>query len=289
MDKVRTLSARNIQQVSRPNIYEYQDFRLFLKDWFQYLGSIDSDFSLRSFSSKAGLSNALFTLILKGKRPLSSKSAAAFFPLLGLSSQETDFLHLLVAVSDAKDDEQREDALKEINSIRKFRSFNPDEFEAIEFMSKWYYVAIKEMVCFEHFKADPEWIQPRLKEKVTIKEIKKALRFLEERGFIAFHEDGTAYLPKKILDCKGGVYDAALPKFYKHMMDQAKHSIDSDNQEEVKQISNTAALTKENFSAAQEIIEEARRKINELEVDQESSADSIYYLNFSLFPLARNK
>ena len=73
------------------------------------------------------------------------------------------------------------------------------------------------------------------------------------------------------------------------MMDQAKHSLDSENQEYIKQISNTAALTKENFEQAQEILEEARRKINELEVDQETSADSIYYLNFSLFPLARNK
>ena len=85
------MSAVELKKKARPNIYEYQDYRSFLAEWFEHMSALDPNFSIRNFAARAGLSNALFSLILKGKRPLSHKSKEAFYHLLGLDSDELEF------------------------------------------------------------------------------------------------------------------------------------------------------------------------------------------------------
>jgi uncharacterized protein (TIGR02147 family) len=272
---------------SKPNIFMHHDYRSYLNEYFAFLQTTTPSFTVKSFAEKVGLSNSLLSLILKGERTFTDDSFDKVIAELKLQIDEIEFFKILVTMADAKDPKDQDKALQTLIKKRRFRNLNPNEFEVLEYLSKWYYLAIRKMASFPDFKKDPKWIQTQLKEKFAINEIKKSLKFLEEKGFIAFDDSGKAFLPEKIFDCKDGMFKVALSRFHKHMLDQAKASIDINDRNERKQIGTTTALTSESFKKAQQIIEDAQKKINELEVEQGNNPDAVYYLNFSMFPLVR--
>src|SRR5512139_3462130 len=80
-----------------PNVYRYDDFRVFLKEMFAWKKARDGEYSYRRFAKDAGISNPGYLLdVIVGKRSLSDnavkKTAAAF----GLNEAEGEFFGLLV-------------------------------------------------------------------------------------------------------------------------------------------------------------------------------------------------
>src|SRR5207253_10071636 len=104
---------------------------------------------------------------------------------------------------------------------------NAKELEAYQYLTKWHYVALREMIVLDHFKNDTEWIQEQLHFSVSPKEITEGLDFLLKHHFIAKDSKGKFQVKDKILDCFDGIYRLSLGEFYKQVFHLAVESIDT--------------------------------------------------------------
>ena len=70
-----------------PNIFEYADYREYLKDYYEHSKDTKDNFSYRYFAQKAGFASSNFLyLIIHGKRNLTKDYIPNFGKALGLSN-----------------------------------------------------------------------------------------------------------------------------------------------------------------------------------------------------------
>jgi uncharacterized protein (TIGR02147 family) len=85
------------------NIYDYIDYRRFLRDWLEEKKAANSVFSTRLLAQKIGLkSTGHVSMILNKKANISGSVALKIAAALKLKKRETDFFQYMVLFSQAK-------------------------------------------------------------------------------------------------------------------------------------------------------------------------------------------
>ena len=80
------------------NIYEYDDFRLYLQHCYEQRCKEDPSYTCRKFAAEASFTNPGFLNdVIKGRRKLSREAVGKMIRVFGLSEIEADFFRLLVA------------------------------------------------------------------------------------------------------------------------------------------------------------------------------------------------
>ncbi|MBC7742289.1 MAG: DUF4423 domain-containing protein [Bdellovibrionaceae bacterium] len=270
----------------KPNIENYHDYLEFLKDWTEYLKEKESGFSLRKIAKEAGIASGYLPMCFSRKRTLSTKFYEKIKPFLKLSSKEKRFLDLLRLIAESEIPSQRVQALTDLQKLNAYKKNNHSELETHQYLSRWYYVGIRELVNLPDFKNDPAWIQARLRGRVSQKEISEGLDFLLKYNFLLKDSNGNFKVAKKQLSCHDGVYKISLGELHRQMLDIAKASIEEVSREQRLLLGHTAALSKEQYDKVQEIL---RNAINKIEtVDGKSHVESeVYHVEIAAFPLTK--
>jgi len=177
---------RKKPHVLRPSIYLFLDYKEFFRVWIEYLKESLGKYSMRQLSRDSGLALGHLSNIISGKRPLTHKALAKLLPHLHLNEKEEDYLEQLRILTDSKTAKGKNKALAKIHKFQEFKSLNPQEVESYQYLSHWYYVAIREMVLLPDFKEDPKWIQKRLRYEVSLENIKQALCFFKRSPFYLY-------------------------------------------------------------------------------------------------------
>lgn len=276
------------KDTDRPNIFAYHDYRRFLTDWFEYLKRQERRFSLRTLAQQSGTGHTTLSLVLSGQRKLTDKAFNKLLPNLHLEPNEISFLRLLCKMSDASDYKERAEALKKIQRFEEYKKNQPKEFEVFRYMTKWYYVAIREMAAFPDFQYDAKWIQSRLSGTVILPEIEKALGFLIEHEFLPppDQRNSREHRPKQLV-CQSGVYQVALRSFHQEMLKLTAEAIDRIPKEKRRIFGYTFAVSRKNFEKVSEILNQALQKIEAIEKES-TEPDAVYHVTFAAVPLAEN-
>jgi uncharacterized protein (TIGR02147 family) len=280
--KPRKIAARATP--ARPDIFAYHDYRAFLKDWLELNRKGAGRVSLRALAARAGLSVAYLSMVISGARNLSEEAARLLMPALGLEERETTVFSLLKTIGDSESQEERKQALEGLQKFKGYRQRNPRETEAYRYLAHWYFVAIREMGALPGFRADPKWIQPRLRYPVPLTEIADALAFLREAGLLEILPGGSARLPDRQVECTGGVYKIALTQFHKEMYGLAAQSIDRTPRALRNLTFQTMALSAGKFEEARKILDRALAELIALG-QGETDPELVYYFSLSAFPL----
>lgn len=271
--------------MDRPNIFKFHDYMEFLTVWIQYLKWVRPEFSLRKLASEAGISTGYLPMALSRQRPLTVKALKKLLPNLKLKPREKTFLLLLQIIGESEDQSERVKALSKIQKFKMYREGNLNEVEVHQYLTKWFYVCIREMSMLEGFNADPHWIRSRLRGQLTIVEIELALKFLVERGFMK-NENGQLKAVNKNLDCRDGAFKLSLGKFHSDMLVFAQKSISEVPRAQRSLLCHTAAIRKQDFPEITKILEEALKKIEHI-CSNAVSPDSIYHIEFAAFPMTK--
>jgi uncharacterized protein (TIGR02147 family) len=271
----------------KPQAIDYHDYREFFKSWFAYLESGDPNFSLRALARDAKISVSNLSMMLNGHRSLTKSAFEKLRPFLRLDENELEYIELLWELAEAPTPESRDRVLSRIQKRKDYRARHPKEFETFNYLSHWYFVAIREMAALPGFKANARWIHARLRGQVSLEEIEQALNFLIAHGFITADQAGA--LPKQ-LDCMGGVFRLALGKFHREMLKHLGESIEDVSRDQRYLLGHTFAVTAENFSEARKVLDEALKKLEALSAASaanQESAQNIYHVVLGLAPLTK--
>ncbi|MGE4131950.1 MAG: TIGR02147 family protein [Bdellovibrionales bacterium] len=277
--------------VHPPQVFRYHDYRAFLKDWLaDRRAQRANKGSMRKVCRAAGISPALLSLVTSGKRVLTEKMAKKLAPHLELSEAEQSFFVQLVKLSESTNLEERTKAFTRIKRFHAYKEGAKGELDTFKYLNKWYFVAIRELARHPKFQEDPKWIQQQLIHHVPAPEIRKALDFLLEQGFLK-RENGRIKQTERDIRCDGGVFQLSLNQFHKTMLELGTESIDNIDKDKRHLSGYTFMIDESSYAEVLKIIEEATKKIQQLEArdSKQPRSPKVFHTEFVTIPLTGEK
>jgi len=269
----------------RPLIYEYDDYRQFLSDSYKYLKNKKPQFSYRYFSKKAGFTSPNYLkLIIDGKRNLSVEAIPKIANAIELKPSETKFLTSLVLFNQATTPKEQLKYSEKIFRTRSVKRSRPITAATFEYLTHWYYVAIRELFGIIDRKITPGWIARKLTPSIKVKEAQDAIDHLVELGFLRKNSDGNYSQAESHLSTADSGLNFAMAAFHEGMIVKGKEAIERFPRE-IREISSVSLrISSEEFEILREKIIDFRE--NFIETSEHDSSDRVYQLNIQFFPLS---
>lgn len=270
-----------------PDIYEYLEYRSFLADAYKAGKEHVSAFSYRYLARKAGFSSPNFIkLVMDGKRNLSAESVESVAKAFGLRAAEQRFFADLVAFDQASDVGEKNAAFERIAASRRFREARRLDHSMFEYLSRWYYPAIREMAARADFKADPAWIAGRLFPPISATQAEEALGVLFDLELLQRDDQGRVLRGDPSVTTGHEVRSLAIGNYHRQMLDRAGQSI-TEVPREWRDISAlTVCIDPTRVAEFKERIHDFREQLLEFG-DRETNPKVVYQLNIQLFPLTQ--
>jgi uncharacterized protein (TIGR02147 family) len=267
--------------------YDFHDFREFLKKWIELRKLSEPNYSIAQMAESAGVSRSLLSSILAGKRSMSKSTEEKILPILEVDRTEKVFLHYLIMMSDAETQEERDLAYQRMQKFAAYRVRNMNEVETYKYLSNWYIPAIREMTALPNFSIDAEWIQKRLKNKLSLAKIREAIGFLKATGYIEFDPQGNVIPPTKTLHCKDGVYKLALSNYQEEIFKLATESIYNTHRDKRYLTGLTVAVSEKEIDKLRDALEQFIEQVNNI-CKEATSKSHVYHVALSTFPLTND-
>ena len=280
---------QTLKAAASPEIYAYQDFRKFLKDWLGWRKNLQPSYSGALFAKKAGFhSHTLLGMVIRGERNLSYSAARAFAKALGLKTREKMVFEKLVLFNQSKNSQDRAEFFEELVTLSKGAGHNllTELHDYANYLSHWYIVVIRELVLLPDFKADPQWISEKLKRKISKKEAAFAWDLLLNLGLVTLNPATNCFeQSSRAMDFDPGVIDFAIRNFHKEFLERAKDAIDAEFLDERELSSLSLAVSDNELKSLREKVKEFRKQLNLIYSKENKKAKHVISLNMQLLVL----
>lgn len=274
---------------TEPNVFHYHDYLKFLTDWISYHKKNAKGFSVRKLAEQSGISVGYLPMVLSKQRPLSTEMLYKLMPRLGFSRSQQNFYLAMHTLGTTSSQEVRIESIRQMKRFSAFRENNPNEDEVSKYLTRWHYPAIREMAADVNFKADPVWIQERLRFRLPLSEVKEALDFLIEKKYIQMNNKSQVLAPEKHIECDGGIYKIALTQYHQQFLDLAAKSISEVPSSDRQLTGHTFAIPHNKFEDVRKLITEVIEKIQALSKAPQVAASEVYHIEMALIPLTKKK
>lgn len=271
------------------HLYDYDDFRKFLQDYFEEQKKMRAIFSHRFFAAKAGFSSSSYCLnVIRGRFNLTPKSIEKISKAMNFEPLQKAYFEALVQYNQAHQVDERESAWEQIVQIRKQIEFTHLTNREHAYFSKWYYPVVREAVVNSDWNGDYMVLARIIEPQITTEEAREAVKNLEEWGLI--RNVGDEANPRfeetsQMLDASG-VAPIALRQIRREYMQHAIGAVESKPKNERFAAFTTLAMSESSYDYAVEVLEEARKKIiaraaNDLNVER------VYEMMLVAFPMSK--
>lgn len=271
------------------DVYQYLDYRAFLRDYYLDRKARRRGFSYRNFSRRAGLRSPNYLkLVIEGERSLTPTMAARFAKACGLADESASFFENLVAFNQAKSVREREDCFARLTGFRRYRSVRRLDLKHAEYHAKWYLPAIRELAARSDFQHDPAWIARTLAPRISAQQAKEALATLLELGLLAIADDGQLRQSEPLISTGPELHAVHVAKYHRMMMRRATASIELFPSQERDISSLTLCLGPDGIERVKQRLRSFRRELLELS-ELEDDPEQVVQINFQAFPLSARR
>ena len=272
-----------------PDIYEYLDYREFLRDFFNAQKAKAPLFSYKYLANKAGFKSKSFIHdVLNRKKNLSRDSIFALQSVLGLNEKAFSYFELLVAFNQATDHKQKDHFFHQIigyNSRNKARLFTKAQYEVC---AHWYHMTIRELAAAVDFKDDYDRLGKMVRPSISARKARQSVRLLLKLDLLRrIGKTGRYEQTDRLVTTGDEVHSLAVHSFHLQNMAMAAESIDTvpRNQRDISSV--VLGLSPKGFETAKEEIQKFRKKLLEL-AEKETHISRVYHANFQIFPTTRD-
>jgi uncharacterized protein (TIGR02147 family) len=272
------------------SIYEYLDFRQYLKDYYDYHKESDHGFSYRIWADRAGFKAKDFILrVIRGGSRLSAESISSLASAMYLSSAETLYFTEMVWYAQAKTFDDRERRYARLYSQRVRYISKSDTrvmpHDHFEFYSEWYHTAIRSLISSYGFKDDYEWLAENVFPAISFAKARKSVALLEKLGLIKKDKSGIYRVTDADLTTGDEVKKGALLKFYHTGMELMKRALEKLPMDKRNVSGITAGVSEATYLKMIEKIKKFRQEIAQL-VKEDHAPDRVYQVNVHVFPMS---
>lgn len=222
--------------VSRPSVFNYLNYRVFLKEFYLFKKAESRGYSYAVFSQRAGLKSPNYLkLVTEGARNVTADNILSFALALGLSELETIYWENLVAFNQSKTDQQRRHYFVKLVRSPLPAGFKDDAVvreirDEWDYLSAWYPAAIRELVLRDDFDERPATIARMLRDKISADQAREALGLLLRLRFLVRDASGRLRQAEKTVRYFNERDLASLPvrQFHQSTGQLALESLESD-------------------------------------------------------------
>lgn len=273
-------------------VFNYTDYREFLSDYYKYQKEVNPIFSYRYFAQRAKVkSSGFYKEVVSGKRSLTRTQIHNFSLALKFNKKEAEYFENMVYFSESKSTEEHRRYFKKMMSFYDSRAYKlmADQYE---YFSRWYYVAVRELLSFVKFKDNYKALASELNPPIREDQARKAIEILLRLNLIKKDKDGyykrcdavisTGYQGNDKL-----IYTMNIINFQKEMIEFAKGAYERSAINRIDMSTLTLSISEENYKEMKEEIAQFRKRLLGM-AEKDKKPDRIYQLNHQFFPLTKN-
>ncbi|MGB7567596.1 MAG: TIGR02147 family protein [Chitinivibrionales bacterium] len=266
------------------SIYNYTDYRKFLRDRFAEIKAANRSFTYRYLASKAGFkSPGFFTQVLQEKVRLSERLIPNLSSVFELKPSESHYFELMVHYNQAQSHELKKQYFEKMVNTRKSQVIRVDS-DMYEFYDKWYYSAIRAVLHYSPFDGDYKKLAKTIVPPISPAEAKKAVLVLDRLGFVKKNEAGSFELTTKHISTGVDTDAVVINNFLINTLDIAKNAFYQFPKEKRSFSALTASISGQGYEKIRNRINEFRAELVDI-IGKDSGIDRVYQMNFQLFPL----
>ena len=269
------------------SIFDYTDYRAFLRDAFDNYKKERCAVSWRFMASRIGCDPGNLLRVAQRKIHLAVKYVGPCAKFFGLSEKESAYWTELVLFGRAKSDKEALDHYEKMLSVKGVEIKRLDAKE-LEFYRHWYSNAIRSMLGIGSFGDDDESYRKlagSCTPEISPKEARDAVRLLEELHMVKLGPEGFWTVTETFVSTGGNWRSEAVRRFQEDTISLAGQSL-SRHKPFLRDIS-TATITfnRNNLDLVRERIRAFRQEILRLSAEGDGD-NAVYQLNVQLFPIA---
>ena len=187
------------------NLFEYLNYREFLRDAYEERHATDWRFSHRYIADRAGFDGSMFNKILQGKRNLTERMVSVFAEIFCRDMRERTYFANMVAFNQAKNHSESRKYLEKLVATKecKVEDLAKDQFE---YFDHWYHAVIRELVTFYPYVGDDAALGLMVRPPITASQVRSSIALLErlsmikknpETGFYEQTQDSFPAVPNR--------------------------------------------------------------------------------------------
>lgn len=273
-----------MEHPDKVSVFEYMDYREFLRDWYHQAKKTRPGFSFRNFARRAGFkSTNFFKLVMDGDRNLTQKSLSKFLLGLNLNKQEQDFFSNLVFFNQCKSHKEKNIYYERLIQSRKFSQLKPISKDQYDYCSNWYHAVIRELVAHPDFDGSADWLAQNISPEITSAQAEKSLQLLANLGFIKRAPDDKWEQSTPLVSTGAEVASIALFNFHKNLLDLSKEALENIDAAKRDISAVTLGINSERIPLLKEKIQQFRQDILKF-VSADERPNTVVWLNIQMFP-----
>jgi uncharacterized protein (TIGR02147 family) len=271
-------------------IFEYQQYRDFLRDYYLDQKRRKTGLTYSRFSSAAGIRSPNFLkLVTDGQKNLTAESIARFSKALALKEHESEYFEALVHFNQARDPLERqfyEDRMQRVKQrYSRFgsreRLLSEYEFEA---MTDWRHHAVMVLTNVRGFEERPAWIRERLFNLVSEQEVSEILDRLVALKLLERGENGRLRQTQRQVRTRPELGRALARAFYEGLFARASQAVKLIEPEEREFGTFIVGLSPAQLPELKRRVRDFLKQLNDWALEN-SRPHQVYALNFAAFPL----
>ena len=227
-------------------------------------------YSLRAFAKSLGLSHALLSLVISGKKDLSKKSATKIASELGMHPSRLMPKPSLPQV----DSKNRADEGRELLEM---------QLDTFAIISDWHHYAILSLLELPKAKFEAKWICKRL--GISEMEAKLSMERLKRLNLIG-QKGGRWRQVSAPINIENNIATAATKKFNRQLLEKAVESMENQSKDRRSFSSMTFAMDPALVVEAEKHIRDYLRSLSD-ELEVKGSPKDVYCLTAQLFPVSQ--
>jgi uncharacterized protein (TIGR02147 family) len=266
-------------------LFEYEDYRSYLRDFFSAQKRSKKGFTHRSFAKAAGFSSSSFCLhVMGGLKNLSDESIQKIVAALGLHGKAARYFEALVHYNQVKTFHDRELYFSRLNKIRNSTRFYRVNKRQFILYCEWYYSAIRELAVYSDWNGDYKRLGDMTVPPLSAEKAKKAVDTLVDAGLLIKNADGTLRQNAPVISAEAAPA-VVVNKLKKDFLLKALEAEEKFQKPAKYSSSATLSMSMRNFEKAKAMIDGVRQTLLTMAMN-DSEVDRVFQVNFQMFPLS---
>lgn len=269
-------------------IYDYSDYRLFLKDFIDEKKESNAAFSYRYLAQKAGISSSsYYSHVIRNNRNLSKNSIVKTCNALKLKKSEATYFENLVFFNQAKTVDEKNHYFETMVELRKSGNIKKIEEKQYDYFAKWHHCVIRELAVYLDWNNDYTLLGSYVSPKISGPEAKKSVELLLRLGFLQA-ENGNYTQSEPLLQSDDSTEFKLyrIIKFQIEMLKLAQESYSRFPDYRRMSSASTFSISNANLDRFYEILRESRQKLINI-AEKDDNPEDTFMLNINLFPLTK--
>lgn len=271
------------------NLEQFSDYRSFLLSYATGMKKKKTYFNYSWWANKLGLKDtSALTKVIQGQRHPGPKMVEKFIHYFEFDSKQSEYFKDLVSLQKIKKKSHLSAAILERMANKEQTSnFFRLNFEMFSLISKWYCLAIREMVQLDTFFEDTYWMSKQFVFPVSPFECQKALEMLLKLGLLDRDNDGELKVKEAHIATDNDFAFHAIREYHSHMLDHAKDALEIVDVSEREYFGTSLII---DSSKMDEIKSFLRRQRNQfISKFENTQGDRVYHYQTQLFPITKKQ